>query len=743
VPPYNLCPRRRRLYEPYLDATATFLANLTDANAKGVFASDATTLKAALADGELVEALEEILIPFVLYGVCRDLARLRKSDALFRVDKKGNPPPLWMVLPTGGISPDDLPGYTQESGVSPETGYIRYFERYINPPNVAAEGTKPRSGIDAFYARYPLLAYAVQTLTSHYQKNIQLACERVLRDRADIGKAFFGERTIQSLKKIKTTGNDFHKGGKQVLILTVTLDDGSEGKVVYKPSAIEIDCRLVGDSSVFTNEDLSRRVLPKGPEDLTGFSQDASLTELINGFIHMPEPLPTYRILPYNRGSVPEAYGYIEFLTHLPSVEAKCRHDDIAPLVGEEIKNMDSSAVKNSDWITGEDTSDALVFFHQLGGLMAMATAVSLCDLHVQNMIVHRRRPHLIDLEEALKEPMTSISQTYMVGKNESLLYTYYDPEAPVPEVTAEQKAGLTLNGSWRAQYKHAATSALYLYPVAGKPAVPARINSDDRRFTPADAETRRRDRKLSELNRRALIMGLTDVLGALADNVDEVKTWVRGLDKTLARYVTLGTAQYARAGRELYAFNCETDVASLSRDGAPRASDGWYDKVKEDGEPKALFFRKQFNERLTTWLGRQKPGAWNPAFFALEHPDHVWRDYLNCDVPCFYHELGSPDLLNSKGDKVDVNEALAWQVANLTRSVAVPGAWKPNAGGAYLDRKPTEMICDQLDALAEKWANPLGRRTVMAQMVAGEASLEGEVASMFPHIQVPVTSGR
>lgn len=44
---------------------------------------------------------------------------------------------------------------------------------------------------------------------------------------------------------------------------------------------------------------------------------------------------------------------------------------------------------------------------------MAMALACSLCDLHVQNVIVHNKLPHLIDLEEALKRKMSKVSPDY------------------------------------------------------------------------------------------------------------------------------------------------------------------------------------------------------------------------------------------------------------------------------------------------------------------------------------------
>src|SRR4051812_37229204 len=136
MPPHNFCLRRQRLYQQQLDETARSLAGLTAKG--GAFESNAAQLADALADQSLIDALEEVRIPYVVYGVLRDLERLRKSGALFRAGKDGKPPPLWMVLSTGGKSPDDLPEFAEERDPSPQLGYIRYFDRYINPTNVAA-----------------------------------------------------------------------------------------------------------------------------------------------------------------------------------------------------------------------------------------------------------------------------------------------------------------------------------------------------------------------------------------------------------------------------------------------------------------------------------------------------------------------------------------------------------------------------------------------------------------------------
>lgn len=763
MPRDNFCLRRQRLYQRYLDQTAEFLSDLTDPSENGRFASKATEFGGALADQSLIDALEEVLIPYVLYGVMRDLERLRKSGALFRVDKSGQPPPLELVLPTGGTSPDDLPGYTQENRVSPHLGYIRYFDRYINPANVAPAGQEPKSGIDTFFDRYPLIKYAVETVTSHYQSNIELACERVCDDWDDLGKAFFEGRQLSRLSKIRTTGNDFHKGGKQVLILTFEVAGNGPGatetgRVVYKPSAVEIDCRIVGDSSIFTPGGVS----PKGPLDDAGYTQDASLTELINkynpagqgrdgfttgrrgggrqGFV--TRALPTYRILPYNRGSVAMAYGYIEFLTHapddliLPPVDpgVSTDPDDKRPRIVQVVaaavmEQLSQAAVAKSDWITA-DPKDARVFYHQFGGIMAMATAISLSDVHVQNVIVHDRRPHLIDLEEALKKPMKDASETYVL----STLDRRDDPEAPVVQTEGDFTSDLRISSQgrwWKAQELKPASSVLYVYRGAAEPATPATTDPPDETKPPRDdqeRERRKRDRMEAANNARALVIGLTDVVEALAAGSAEVATWLGGLRQTIARYVTRGTETYATFGRKLFLQYAEADVASLKRDGTARAPNGWYNHVNSNGTlgTTEYYFRQRVAESRASW--KPKPG-WNPPFFALDHPDHAWRDYLNCDVPCFYHFLGEAELRNSAGEKVDVDKAVEWQDLYVTGK-PVQG-WS-GAEAAYLPRTAVDVVGEQLRALKDACADPETKQAFLNTLIGTNDSLKGALSSMI-----------
>lgn len=301
--------RSRKLYEQQRQQTQESLLILANESRFANF-------KDALCDPRLVEGFEAIVEPYVLFGVKRDLFRLEQCNALFEADNQA--PALYEVLPLAGCpatyaKPRD-PGVRGNEAKKKE-GYQNYFERYIDPQNVEQTKGSFISGVDAFYRRYPLILHAVQKVTQNYTGNIRLACERIFKNWNDIDRAFFfpSDCSIKQLRRIQTTGNDFHKGGKQVLILHFTRHDTrahGPSKVVYKPSAVEVDCRIVGKSSTVNAIKPDRYIQP------------VSLSELINQSCASAD-LPTYRILPYNSGSVPDAYGYLEFITHWPAPSSR------------------------------------------------------------------------------------------------------------------------------------------------------------------------------------------------------------------------------------------------------------------------------------------------------------------------------------------------------------------------------------------------------------------------------------
>ena len=674
----SLCPRRRQLYQAQVDETRKYFADLAATLPGG--------LRPALADPELIDALEELLNVFVAYGVWHDLRKLNQSQALFvKIGRDEEPPALSDLLPPAGApTVAALDGTRRDRKVTPAQAYARYFEWCIAPTDVGGG----RSGVDAFFERYPLLEHAVQTTTVHHRENIKLACERMRADWNDVAAAFFNGRLISSLVKLKTTGNDFHKGGKQVLILTFLLSDSSTARVVYKPSAVEVDCRIVGDSTVFG------LVQPRGPLDQVPFTQQESLTEIINR--HTPDKrryglparkLPTYRILPYNRGSVPDSYGYIEFLTHNPLIAERDPTRVADAIAG--------FAAAGSDWIVATENEER-AFFHEFGMLAGMALAVSLSDLHVQNVIVHRGQPHLIDLEDALKRPMKTLGET---GITEALDRAD-DPVGKEMHISHEGTSDFLIEA--RQASPRPSTSTLYRVQGPRKPG---------RRATLDDVH-----------NRLALLEGLIEVVGILAGDAgnQDVKAWVGGLAQTLARFVARPTRDIAPQSRRLFQVYSERSIAMLGQDRGYQTF-----SIKGDDGQTHHFFRSQ--DQRDAWATKYAAAKANRdwvahPFFALEHKDHAWRDYLNCDVPSFYHALGSRDLLNSAGVRVNVKAAIQWQKAVM--GVPAPAPYQPDATGAYLPDSPVNIVRAQLDALKTSCATS-----------AGTASYLGDALEKLPEL--------
>lgn len=687
--PADFSQRRRRIYQDRLTATADFFKDMLR---KPPFDAqqDVGRMQAALIDPELIEALAGMLDTYAIYGVVRDFERLDETKALLVADPSQR-------LPLDRAIPRDLPARTianPAAGLSTDALIGRYFDWYIDVADVG-DGS---SGVKAFLARYPLLDYAMDTVTAHHQSNVKLACERIATDWNSIGAAFFPGDTITRLSEIRTTGSDFHKGGKQVLILSFWLEkaDGL-GRVVYKPSSVEIDCRIVGDSAAVN------RIKPEG------YTQPTSLTELMNRHSRRQKnrftsaPLPTYTVLPYKRRSVKEAYGYIEFLTREPVVKGPFAvFTDIEGKQADTVSSMSKRDVRRSDWVVASGKREQ-VFYHQGGRLLAMAYAVSVSDLHVQNVIVHGKHPCLIDLEDALKHPMTSISETGLRGG----LTRDIDPEGNVLEITATE-GGLPRAAWVRNPLGKPATSRLFRWLGEGKPGRMVNLHEGDR----------------GTRNQRAFLRGLIEGVRTLADpqcNADVV-SWVKSLDSTIVRFVPVATGGYAPVGRDLFQKCCETAIDRK------KGTVDFGEIAYTESNTKSYLLADTVVNRRREWQTRDvkyaKEGplmrAWRaPPFFALEHPDHAWRDFLNCDVPAFYHCLGELELRNSAGAAVDVKLAVRWQsdnIASADRNAPLPKDWAPNEKSTYFPQLPIDMVVDQLLALARTCQDPVAEHLFLAK---------------------------
>ena len=264
-------------------------------------AVDQPRMQTAVTDPDLVGALAKILDIYALYGIQRDFKRLAESRALM-IDDATKAPPLAQALPP------ERPAAAGARAAA-EGPHGRHGDRALLRPvhRGGRRGERPeRRGCVPGPVSAARVRHGHRRAPSRREHQARLPARVAGLGRRS--KAAFFDHAIEELAEKSTTGNDFHKGGKQVLILSFSLAGQKDpGRIVYKPSSVEIDCRIVGDSTIVNTDK---------PQ---GYTQETSLTELINkynsGRTRRPGftdcELPTYRILPYNRTSVPDGYGYM------------------------------------------------------------------------------------------------------------------------------------------------------------------------------------------------------------------------------------------------------------------------------------------------------------------------------------------------------------------------------------------------------------------------------------------------
>jgi hypothetical protein len=263
--------------------------------------------------------------------------------------------------------------------------------------------------------KFPVIQHACEGVLGNFINNLTLGLQRLSADWSDVEKLFFTPDQLEllALSAVQATGSESHKGGLNVLIFTFLVQpqgvspepepmtvvvprQGSsipekakdsdstirlmppKRKLVYKPSDVEIDCRIVANTQAIGKGKQSLKAL--GISGLGKELEGPSMVEVLNASI--PFPLATYRILPRYPGSrqnVPECitkpYGYLEFLTH----------------------------DKDSDW-NFTDANSLKRYFRECGSLLAVARFLRIIDLHAGNVIVHNFRPCIIDLEMSISE---------------------------------------------------------------------------------------------------------------------------------------------------------------------------------------------------------------------------------------------------------------------------------------------------------------------------------------------------
>jgi hypothetical protein len=524
------------------------------------------------------------------------------------------------------------------------TTYDTYFDINI----FQANGGNYNTNVQNFFGRYPATSRAVQNLTTNFQNNIRTACQRIQTNWTDLDKTFTPDNgQITQLLKIESTGSDFHKGGQQVLILTfhlfIAIADNMGDiypledtlKIVYKPSDLEVDCLLAGNT-VAVNA-----IHPN--------FQQASLFEIINELILQEKPnnshlqtLPTYKILPYNWGSslnygannnlpIRNSYGYIQFLEH--------RH---AP--GFNILNYYPFGQSDFKIFPNQNAPQiARQFYQQIGELVAIASTFSIIDMHIENVIASRYQPHLIDMEICLTESITNVSTTEFFGGiggitggllplgveykwrvkgNSGHLYIDKDYETPYKQ-----------NRLWTMQPNQ------IVNPVATVPA-------------------------------NAIFDGFFDGLfvirqGVNAPTGNRFTPWFTRLNNAVVRYLPYGTGVFRGAMGDIY--------------------------HSENRVNDANYYQTRILNMVTTgYENYQQNPTPQPDFVAVQ-ATYTATDYQNCDIPAFYHRIGTTELMDSFGNPVLIPTTITIDDVNHfpnTMQVRVQG---PLGRNTFFAQPPTQ----------------------------------------------------
>ncbi len=502
-------------------------------------------------------------------------------------------------------------GQIQINNYTTLADYPNYFNNNILNANYAAN-------VLAFRNNYPITDNALTRIAANFRANVKEACGRAYTDRAAIQNLFidlYPGLTLNSLKAVRSTGSDFHKGGRQVLVLTFgtfwwwgRVPWWSDLKVVYKPTDLEIDCLLVGNSAAVNAATAPAQFMVNSLVEI--FNNRAAAGPPANF-----EPLPTYRILPRSPtsnmpippGGLPirAAYGYMEYLGY--------------DLTGIPIPLTNYYLTGASDYLIYQNYDETQIvprFYRQMGEWLALATMFAITDMHMENVRVTQYQPRLIDLEISLTKVFNfDVSQTTMF----------------------KTTLGVTLggiNGVVNGQ-------AEFLRQV--------RINNGFLEIgrVPLGKEFQNRlwamrpGRRVVAVNSYLLLQGLRNGMTVIRNGQQngDFTAWFNRLTNTnvLVRVLPYGTSAWETVRRVVY------QDAVENAPGAPL---------------RATIIQTMQNQLNADFPNYVAPGL--PAFVTMipgtpAAPSPAVTDLEHFDIPAFYHRIGTTDILDSNGQVVAI----------------------------------------------------------------------------------------
>ncbi|MFY0255957.1 DUF4135 domain-containing protein [Chitinophaga sp. 30R24] len=520
--------------------------------------------------------------------------------------------------------------------------------------------------LDNFREANPVSTAALNHLYNHFTGNITRACERVYSDRGVLDtfyQALYTDTSlVASLDGIKSTGSDFHKGGQQVLILTMkilmvdtSLSTYQYRKMVYKPSDLEADCLLAGNSTAIN------AVVPHFMEaSLFEIYNTALANYKMNNPAFKGLPVHTYGILPRNYQSVyhgdfplpiREAYGYLEYLDN--------------DLSGTTLQVNGYYPFGSSDYMIFNSQNETAIvqeYYRTAGALTALACTFSIQDLHVENMRVKKYLPYFIDMEISLHKAVQDVDATVLIN------VTLGNPSGGINGLMQDAQ-----DSYWRLNSETARGDQVELRRVYKTVFYQNRlwkfVNTRNKINIP--------------VNLQALQRGFNDgmiVLRAAQEN-NAFQPWFARLNNVVVRYIPYATAVFRTTFIVPYYLN-------------PDNANG--ERTLE------VMLRNKLTQEALSYAPPN-----NPNFLVLATAQCL-EDLEQVDVPIFYYRIGMQQIVDSGGALVpipqtvlinnnnpppdtvdfDVNIGRATFFANVpTTTIVYEGQVQILSGDGYADR--------------------------------------------------------
>lgn len=520
--------------------------------------------------------------------------------------------------------------------------------------------------LDALYVDGPtdsIARLALRLYKDQFVHNLTELCLRLKADWVDIGRVFFPNEILVEVSRLKFFDSDPHKGGKRVMLVEFKTAPAvrpvapparccwcccfSRGggrrhnaldamrfqtrRLIYKPFDLEMDYRLVGDVATVRGRVTHPGNLPAVPND--------------RPFVRIVDPgLPVYKILPRNHGSslavdgagnvtdLHTCYGYLEFLQHTPDY---ARSDGI----GVPVQPTDadgnliswSKAMPGLDWVT-DQPADVEAYYRAMGMYGAMGVALLFGDTHQGNCIITRRRPHLIDLEICFKDLSQGFGST---GLQDCLAKNTDRHGGEFFNQLFFRKTGAFTSGE--------PCKAFFLNPTGSS--LNANIQTHWLRVASG---------------------AFQEAVDALRTNQADVTNWLNAADTTLVRYTVEATASYYGRRDAILGGYILAPPPAAPAPGSAAAQAGYpfSDATLTAWENGKNIVSRWLGgdevSRLRGWINERNNQAGPRRLAWVTHSvEHNLFDLLRCDIPAFYHQVASTELLNSRGRVVQVPD---WQ---------------------------------------------------------------------------------